>query len=84
MALHQNFINGRFEKAGSGESIPVLNPARDTVISEIPDSSPVELSSPPAKTSAMLTPWLSSLPSPSLQASSSSVSPKDASFSLSL
>jgi len=40
MALHQNFINGRFEKAGSGESIPVLNPARDTVISEIPDSSP--------------------------------------------
>lgn len=40
MALHQNFINGRFEQAGPGDSIPVLNPARDTVISEIPDSSP--------------------------------------------
>ncbi len=40
MALHQNFINGRFEPAGTGDNIPVLNPARDTVISEIPDSSP--------------------------------------------
>lgn len=40
MALHQNFINGRFEAPGSGDTIPVLNPARDTVISEIPDSSP--------------------------------------------
>jgi len=37
MVVHQNFINGRFE-AVSGENIPVLNPARDTVISEIPDS----------------------------------------------
>jgi lactaldehyde dehydrogenase/glycolaldehyde dehydrogenase len=36
--MHQNFINGRFEAVG-GEAIPVLNPARDTVISEIPDSS---------------------------------------------
>lgn len=34
MALHRNFINGRFEQAGPGDSIPVLNPARDTVISE--------------------------------------------------
>jgi lactaldehyde dehydrogenase/glycolaldehyde dehydrogenase len=40
MALHQNFINGRFEPAGSGDNIPVLNPARNTVISEIPDSTP--------------------------------------------
>lgn len=39
MVMHQNFINGRFESVG-GEGIPVLNPARDTVISEIPDSSP--------------------------------------------
>ncbi|MCA8880737.1 MAG: aldehyde dehydrogenase [Rhodobacteraceae bacterium] len=38
MVMHQNFINGRFEAVG-GEGIPVLNPARDTVISEIPDSS---------------------------------------------
>ena len=38
MVMHQNFINGRFETVG-GEGIPVLNPARDTVISEIPDSS---------------------------------------------
>jgi lactaldehyde dehydrogenase / glycolaldehyde dehydrogenase len=37
MVMHQNFINGRFE-AAFGEAIPVLNPARDTVISEIPDS----------------------------------------------
>ena len=37
MALHQNFINGRFEPA-TGDAIPVYNPARDTVISEIPDS----------------------------------------------
>ena len=39
MALHQNFIDGRFVDVSGGESIPVLNPARDTVISEIPDSS---------------------------------------------
>ena len=38
MVMHQNFINGRFETVG-GEGIPVLNPARDTVISEIPDTS---------------------------------------------
>lgn len=40
MTLHQNFIDGRFVDAPGGDSIPVLNPARDTVISEIPDSSP--------------------------------------------
>ena len=40
MELHQNFIDGRFEAAGGGERIEVLNPARDTVISAIPDSSP--------------------------------------------
>ena len=45
MALHQNFINGRFEPAGSGDHIPVLNPARDTVISEIPDSTAQEVDS---------------------------------------
>lgn len=40
MELHQNFIDGRFEDEGGAEHIPVLNPARDTVISEIPDSTP--------------------------------------------
>lgn len=39
MTMHQNFIDGRFVAATDAESIPVLNPARDTVISEIPDSS---------------------------------------------
>lgn len=38
MDLHQNFIDGRFEDASDADHIPVLNPARDTVISEIPDS----------------------------------------------
>jgi lactaldehyde dehydrogenase/glycolaldehyde dehydrogenase len=38
MDLHQNFIDGRFEGALGADRIPVLNPARDTVISEIPDS----------------------------------------------
>ncbi len=40
MDLHQNFIGGRFEDVSGGDRIPVLNPARDTVISEIPDSPP--------------------------------------------
>jgi lactaldehyde dehydrogenase/glycolaldehyde dehydrogenase len=39
MGLHQNFIGGRFSSVGGGDVIPVLNPARDTVISQIPDSS---------------------------------------------
>ena len=38
MDLHQNFIDGRFAGAGGGTPIEVLNPARDTVISHIPDS----------------------------------------------
>lgn len=36
--LHKNFISGRFEEVGRGDRVAVLNPARDTVISEIPDS----------------------------------------------
>jgi lactaldehyde dehydrogenase / glycolaldehyde dehydrogenase len=39
MTMHQNFIGGRFVAASGTESIAVLNPARDTKISEIPDSS---------------------------------------------
>ncbi|MEJ1161720.1 aldehyde dehydrogenase [Prosthecomicrobium sp. N25] len=39
MGMHQNFIGGRFRPTTGGDVIPVLNPARDTVISEIPDSS---------------------------------------------
>lgn len=40
MTLHQNFINGRFVAAAGADAIPVFNPARNTVISEVPDSSP--------------------------------------------
>ena len=40
MTLHQNFIAGRFVTTGGTDNIPVLNPARNTVISEVPDSSP--------------------------------------------
>lgn len=40
MTIHQNFIDGRFVPASGVPSIPVLNPARDTVISEIPDTAP--------------------------------------------
>src|SRR3954466_6500173 len=36
--LHRNFIAGNFDEGPAGSRIPVLNPARDTVISEIPDS----------------------------------------------
>ena len=38
MDVQQNFIDGRFLAAGGGERIEVLNPARDTVISAIPDT----------------------------------------------
>ena len=38
MDVQQNFIDGRFLAGGGGERIEVLNPARDTVISEIPDT----------------------------------------------
>ena len=37
MELHQNFVDGRFQGGGGGDRIPVLKPARDTVISLIPD-----------------------------------------------
>ena len=36
--LHKNFIAGRFEEVPTGDRVAVLNPARDTVLSEIPDS----------------------------------------------
>ena len=36
--LHRNFIAGNLDEGPVGSRIPVLNPARDTVISEIPDS----------------------------------------------
>jgi lactaldehyde dehydrogenase / glycolaldehyde dehydrogenase len=36
--LHRNFIAGNLDEGHAGSRIPVLNPARDTVISEIPDS----------------------------------------------
>jgi 5-methylcytosine-specific restriction endonuclease McrA len=37
--LLKNFIGGNFEEVSGGDRVEVLNPARDTVISEIPDSS---------------------------------------------
>src|SRR3954468_9371231 len=37
--LLKNFIGGNFEEASGGDRVEVLNPARDTVISETPDSS---------------------------------------------
>ena len=36
--LHRNFIAGNLDEGPADSRIPVLNPARDTVISEIPDS----------------------------------------------
>src|SRR5947209_18755594 len=36
--LHRNFIAANLDEGPDGSRIPVLNPARDTVISEIPDS----------------------------------------------
>lgn len=38
MTVHQNFVDGRFMEGGSGELIDVFNPARDTRISEVPDT----------------------------------------------
>lgn len=38
MTLHENFVDGRFVPASGGDRIEVLNPARDTRISEIPDT----------------------------------------------
>ena len=37
--MHQNYIDGKFVAAAGAERIEVRNPARGTVISEIPDSS---------------------------------------------
>ena len=39
MQLHQNFIAGKFVAEKGSDTIPVYNPARDTVISETPDLS---------------------------------------------
>jgi lactaldehyde dehydrogenase/glycolaldehyde dehydrogenase len=36
---HRNFINGRFVENAGGDLIPVLNPATEQVISQIPDTS---------------------------------------------
>lgn len=38
MTVHQNFIAGRFVEGGEGELIDVFNPARDTRISQVPDT----------------------------------------------
>lgn len=38
MDVQQNFIDGRFLAGGGGDRIDVLNPARDTVISQIVDT----------------------------------------------
>lgn len=38
MTLHQNFIGGRFVAPMAGDVIDVFNPARDSKISEIPDT----------------------------------------------
>lgn len=37
--MHSNYIDGRFVEPAQGERIAVYNPARGTVISEIPDTS---------------------------------------------
>ena len=37
--LHENFVNGKFVAAKGVEALPVMDPAKDVVISEIPDSS---------------------------------------------
>lgn len=39
MTVHQNFIAGRFVESAGGELIDVFNPARDTRISQVPDTS---------------------------------------------
>jgi lactaldehyde dehydrogenase/glycolaldehyde dehydrogenase len=36
--MHRNYIDGKFVEAVGARPIPVLNPARGTVISEVPDS----------------------------------------------
>ncbi len=38
--MHPNFIDGRFVVPAGADRIPVLNPARGTVIGEIPDTPP--------------------------------------------
>ena len=38
MTLHKNFIDGKFVDAPNAERIAVINPARGTRISEIPDT----------------------------------------------
>ena len=38
MTLHENFVGGRFVPVTGGDRIDVLNPARDNMISQIPDT----------------------------------------------
>lgn len=39
MTIQQNFVNGRFVESAGGDLIDVFNPARDTRISQVPDTS---------------------------------------------
>ena len=57
MQMHQNFIDGKFVADGGGDPIPVYNPARDTVISETPDSSEATVDQAVATAKAAQVEW---------------------------
>ena len=56
MTLHQNFIDGRFVDSAA-DGIEVFNPARGTVISHIPDSTPAEVEEAIAAAKKAQLPW---------------------------
>ncbi len=57
VAVHQNYVAGAFEPIGSDSRIPVTNPARGTVLSEIPDSSPAVIDRAVAAATDAQKPW---------------------------
>ena len=57
MDLHQNFIDGRFHDGGGEDHIAVLNPARDNVISHIPDSTQAAVDEAVAAAKHAQGPW---------------------------
>ena len=41
--VHQSFANGRFVEGSGGDLMDVINPARDTRISQVPDTTAAEV-----------------------------------------
>ncbi|MGH7755705.1 MAG: aldehyde dehydrogenase [Vulcanimicrobiaceae bacterium] len=54
---HDNFIEGAFTSEGGGDRIEVLNPSRNTVIADVPDSGPDVVDRAVASAKKAQKPW---------------------------